>query len=64
VKKFVMMVPLRDAAGENVGLLVLAYKTPSPLAQTETEFFVAASSLRDELKQRIPSYADLFKPAR
>ncbi len=64
VKKFVMMVPLRDAAGENVGLLVLAYKAPSPLAQTETEFFVAASSLRDELKQRIPSYADLFKPAR
>src|SRR4051812_13567115 len=64
VKKFVMMVPLRDAAGENVGLLVLAYKTPSPVAKTETEFFVAASTLRDELKQQIPSYADLFKPAR
>src|SRR5882672_12317868 len=64
VKKFVMMVPLRDSAGENVGLLVLAYKTPSPVATSETEFFVAASSLRDELKQRIPSYADLFKPAR
>jgi hypothetical protein len=64
VKKFVMMVPLRDSAGENVGLLVLAYKAPSPVAKSETEFFVAASALRDELKQRVPSYADLFKPAR
>jgi len=64
VKKFVMMMPLRDAADENVGLLVLAYKAPSPVAKTETDFFVAASALRDELKQRIPSYADLFKPAR
>jgi len=64
VKKFVMMVPLRDAAGENVGLLVLAYKAPSSVAKSETEFFAAASALRDDLKQRIPSYSDLFKPAR
>jgi hypothetical protein len=64
VKKFVMMMPLRDAANDNVGLLVLAYKSPSPAAKTETDFFVAASALRDELKQRIPSYADLFNPAR
>jgi len=64
VKKFVMMMPLRDVANENVGLLVLAYKTPSPVAKTETDFFVAASALRDELKQRIPAYADLFNPAR
>src|SRR6184192_1554695 len=64
VKKFVMMMPLRDAAGENVGLLVLAYKVPSPVAKAETEFFVAATALRDDLKQRIASYPDLFKPAR
>jgi len=63
VKKFVMMMPLRDAAGENVGLLVVAYKVPSPVAKSETEFFVAATTLRDQLKQRIPSCADLFKPA-
>jgi hypothetical protein len=63
VKKFVMMVPLRDASGENVGGLVLAYKVPSPVAKSETGFFVAASALRDELKPRIASYADLFKPA-
>jgi hypothetical protein len=63
VKKFVMMVPLRDAAGENVGGLVLAYKVPSPVAKSETEFFAAASTLRDGLKPQIPSYAELFKPA-
>src|SRR6516225_10624759 len=39
VKKFVMMMPLRDAAGENVGLLVLAYKNPPHSGKTETDFF-------------------------
>jgi hypothetical protein len=63
VKKFVMMLPLRDAKGENVGLLVLAYKNPSPVAKSETDFFVAASAIRDDLQKQIPSYADLFKPA-
>src|SRR5438034_10734007 len=27
-RKFVVLLPLRDAAGDNVGLLVLAYKNP------------------------------------
>src|SRR5262249_44631502 len=63
VKKFVMMMPLRDAAGGHIGLLVLAYKLPSTVAKTETEFFVAASALRDNLQKQIPTYADLFKPA-
>jgi hypothetical protein len=58
-----MMLPLRDAQGENVGLLVLAYKNPSPAAKSETDFFVAASAIRDVLKKQIPSYADLFEPA-
>ena len=64
VKKFVMMMPLRDASGGHLGLLVLAYKMPSPVAKTETEFFVAATGLRDELAKQIPSYADLFQPAK
>jgi len=63
VKKFVMMLPLRDAKGENVGLLVLAYKNPSPSTKSETDFFVAATAIRDDLEKQIPSYADLFKPA-
>src|SRR5438477_11778901 len=63
VKKFVMMLPLRDAANENVGLLVLAYKNGPEIHKSETDFFAAASALRDELKPRIASHADLFKPA-
>jgi hypothetical protein len=63
VKKFVMMLPLRDAQGENVGLLVVAYKLPSAVAKTDLEFFAASSALRDQLAKRITSYADLFKPA-
>jgi hypothetical protein len=63
VKKFVMMMPLRDAAGENVGLLVLAYKNPPNSGKTETHFFLSATSLRDGLQKQITRYADLFKPA-
>ena len=63
VKKFVMMLPLRDAQGENVGLLVIAYKLPSPVAKSEVEFFAVSSALRDQIAKRIASYADLFKPA-
>ena len=45
VRKFVMMLPLRDAAGGHVGLLVLAYKNPPGLGKSETDFFVASSAL-------------------
>jgi hypothetical protein len=61
VKKFVMMMPLRDASGGHIGLLVLAYKNPPDSHKTETDFFLAATKLRDELQKKIPSYADLFK---
>jgi hypothetical protein len=64
VQKFVMMMPLRDAAGGHIGLLVLAYKNPANSGKTETDFFLAATELRDNLQKQIPSYAALFKPAR
>jgi len=69
VKKFVMMMPLRDASGENVGLLVAAYKNPAHSAkgsnsQIEAEFFAKGTKLRDELQQKIPSYEGLFAPAK
>jgi hypothetical protein len=63
VKKFVMMMPMRDAKGSHVGLLVLAYKNPPGTNKSETDFFVAASALRDSLQKKIPRYEDLFKPA-
>lgn len=68
-KKFVMMMPLRDASGENCGLLVAAYKNPdfSPTgsnAKLEAEFFAKGTKLRDDLQKQIPSYAGLFVPAK
>jgi hypothetical protein len=64
VKKFVMMVPLREASGENIGLLVLAYKNPSDSGKTDKDFFLAASALRDELQKKISNYTALFERAR
>ena len=64
VRKFVMMMPLRDAAGENVGLLVAAYKNPADSGKGEKEYFLAGTALRDEVQKQIPSYAALFEPAK
>jgi hypothetical protein len=64
VKKFVMMLPLRDASGENVGEIVIAYKNPPDSGKTEKDFFLASTQLRDSLMKKIPSYAALFEPAR
>ena len=68
-KKFVMMMPLRDAKGENCGLLVAAYKNPDfapngSNAKLEAEFFAKGTKLRDELQKKIPSYEGLFAPAK
>ena len=68
-KKFVMMMPLRDASGENCGLLVAAYKNPDfqpngGNAKLEAEFFAKGTKLRDELQRQIPSYEALFAPAK
>ena len=64
VRKFVMMLPLRNASGENVGEIVLAYKNPVNSGKTEKQFYLAASGLRDRLMKKIPSYAALFAPAK
>ncbi len=62
VKKFVMMVPLRESSGESVGLLVLAYKADT--SKTEKDYFLTSTALRDDLQKQIPNYARLFEPAR
>ncbi len=62
VKKFVMMLPLRDVGGENVGLLVLAYQHPDGSKQGEKDFFLASTALRDSLAKQIPTYEHLFDP--
>jgi hypothetical protein len=64
VKKYVPMLPLRDAAGENIGLLVLAYKNPADSGKTDLDFLKAATELRDTLQKKIPSLNALFDPAK
>jgi len=64
VKKFVMMLPLRDVSGENVGEIVLAYKNPAGSTRTEKDFYLASSQLRDELMKKIHSYGALFEAAK
>lgn len=61
--KFVLQIPLRDRAGENVGLLVLAYKVGPELHMSERDYFDAGTLLRDQLEEKIPSYTALFQRA-
>jgi hypothetical protein len=63
-RKYVVMTPLRDAAGENIGLLVLAYKNPSNSGRGDHYFLVASTALRDRLQAKIPNAAALFAPAK
>jgi hypothetical protein len=63
-RKFVMMLPLRDASGGHIGLLVLAYKHPVGSTKGEKDYFVASTALRDDLQKQIPNYAALFAPAK
>jgi hypothetical protein len=62
--KFVLQIPLRDKAGESVGLLVLAYKLTPPYKKDERGYFDAGTRLRDRLQADIPNYAALFAPAK
>lgn len=63
IPKFVMMMPLRDAAGENIGLLVAAYKNDGKYAKGEKDFFLAGTALRDSVQKQIPNFKALFNPA-
>jgi hypothetical protein len=61
IRKFVVMTPLRDASGENIGLLVLAYHNPLNMTKSEREFLEMGTRIRDELQFRIKSMAALFE---
>ena len=63
VKRVVVQEPLRDKSGENIGLIVFAYKTANG-SKGERFYVNAAMDLRDQLQAKIPSYAALFEPAR
>lgn len=64
VKKFVVLMPLRDVAAQNIGLIVFAFKTDGDGGKGERDYFAAAMDLRDGLEPRIPSYGSLFEAAK
>ena len=65
-KKFVVLMPMRDASGENVGLVVYAFKNPTnpSTSASENAYLSKSTALRDELAKKIPSYKALFEPAK
>jgi hypothetical protein len=63
VKKFVVLEPLRDKTGENIGLIVFAFRTDAGSAG-ERKYTTAAMDLRDALEAKIPSFTALFDKAK
>jgi hypothetical protein len=63
VKRFVVQEPLRDRSGENVGLIVYAFKTANG-SKGEQYYTQAAMKMRDDLAPKIASFAALFEPAK
>jgi hypothetical protein len=63
-KKFVVLMPLQDAKGENVGLVVYAFKNPPKMTGMEEHYLKESTKLRGELAKKIPSYNALFDPAK
>jgi hypothetical protein len=63
VKKFVVLEPLRDKTGENIGLIVFAFRTDAGSAG-ERKYTAAAMDLRDALEAKIPSFSALFDKAK
>jgi hypothetical protein len=65
-KKFVVLMPMRDKSGENIGLVVYAFKNPRnpSTSATEKEYLAKATALRDSLARQIPTYKALFDPAK
>nr|WP_295667798.1 hypothetical protein [Sphingomonas sp.] len=62
--KFVVLMPMRDAKGENIGLIVYAFKVPVAGNQYERTLYTKALDLRDAIAKKIPSYDALFAPVK
>ena len=63
-KKFVVLMPLRDAKQENVGLVVYAFKNPAKMTDMEEHYLKESTKLRNALAKKIPSYNALFDPVK
>lgn len=65
-KKFVVLMPMRDAKGNNIGLVVYAFKNPPANPNTSSQemaYLKKSNALRDTLARKIPSYDALFEQA-
>lgn len=62
--KFVVLMPLRDRQGANIGLVVYAFKVPVESNAGERSFYLKALDLRDTLAKQIPNYDALFAAAK
>jgi hypothetical protein len=63
-KKFVVLMPMHDAKGENIGLVVYAFKDPKSMFGMEEHYLKESTKLRNALAKKIPSYNALFDPAK
>ena len=63
-KKFVVLMPMQDKAGENIGLVVYAFKTPPKMSGMEEHYLKESTKLRNDLAKRVPSYDKLFEPVK
>jgi hypothetical protein len=61
--KFVVLLPMRDVKGDNVGLVVYAFKVPVRSNVYERRLYARSLNLRDALAKRIPSYDALYAQA-
>jgi len=64
VAKFVVLMPLRDRRGDNIGLIVYAFKKAAHPRWGERQYTLAAMDMRDALQAKIPSFDALFARAR
>lgn len=53
-----LLIPLKDAAGNRIGALALAFRYPA--AEDEVKTYLAGVAIRDELAKHIPNLAALF----
>jgi hypothetical protein len=63
-KKFVVLMPMQDKSGENVGLVVYAFKNPPKPTGMEEHYLKESTKLRNGLAKKIPSYNALFDPVK
>ena len=60
VPKLGIMLPLRDAAGRDIGALALAFRYRA--GEDQVAYLAQATAIRDHLAARIPGLPDLFVP--